>query len=333
MRKPLFAFVIVALVFVCTASSASPEPAGPAVPMPASPQEGGGCGVEEPHCISHEFSPGDNSFVYDFSTFDGSTLRVNFVGGVISTFTLTVRDRAFSDEELAGRLDPNVFPPETTSCFHYFDSPTPLCHEYRFTGSAGGPNGVPLIGVDFNRPGIVLTLTYFTPDTAFDPAFGHAPGESTTFSEDILRDYFTVPSEDDTMDSDPIPGLSSVIALNKQLKETDTYCWVSPQDGQTFRSEDDEIEVAFRLFASGSCSGTPLRDGDARLSLWKLVNVNGDVESQHVRFVHFRFEPGEGVNEAEIETEGLTPGTYFITVRSDKFSPQTRQICIEQCSP
>lgn len=323
MLKRLFVFVVVVLVFVCTGSSAAPDPANsPALPTPASPQVG--CG-EDPHCIAHEFSPGNNSFVYDFSTFDGSTLRVDFVGGVIRPFTLIVRDVTLTDAQLALRLDPRVFP-TGTSCFHYFDS---LCHEYAFSGNAGGPNGVPVLRVDYNRPGVQLTVNYFTADQASDPGFGHAPGESTTFSRDILRNYVAAPSSDDTMDSDPIPGLSSVIALNKPLEESDTYCWVSPRDGQTFRSEHEEIEVAFRLFASGPCTGNtgrPLRDRDARLSLAKLVN--GELVIQHVRIEHFRFDHREGVNEAEIETEDLPPGTYVITVRSDEFSPQTERIFI-----
>ena len=323
MRRHLFVFAVVALVFVCTGSSAAPNPASsPALPTPASPQVG--CG-EEPHCIAHEFSPGNNSFLYDFRAFDGSTLRVNFVGGVITTFTLIVRDVTLTDAQLAPRLDPRVFP-TGTSCFHYFDS---LCHAYDFSGNAGGPNGVPVLRVDYNRPGIKLELSYFSSDDAHEPAFAHAPGESTTFSRDILEEYFRAPSEDDTMCSDPIPGLSSVIALNKPLEENDTYCWVSPQDGQTFRAEDEEIEVAFRLFASGPCTGntgTPLRDRDARVSLAKLVN--GEIVFQPIRIKHFHFDHGEGVNEAEIETEELTPGTYFITVRSDEFSPPTRRIFV-----
>lgn len=318
MRKPLF--VVVVLVLACTGSWAATDPAsGPAVPAPASPQVG--C-HEDPHCIAHEFSPGNNSFVYDFRLFDGSTLGVNFVGGVIRPFTLIVRDVTLTDSQLAPRLDSRVFP-TGTSCFHYFDS---LCHEYAFSGNATGPNGVPVLRVDYNRPGIKLELTYFGPDQAHDPAFAHAPGESTTFSEDILAQYFNAPPDDDTMCSDPIPGLSSVIALNKPLEENDTYCRVSPQDGQTFRVGVD-VEVAFRLFASGICTGntgTPLRDRDALVSLAK--SVSGGVVFQQLRIKRFHFDHLEGVNRTKIDTEDLTPGTYFITVRSDEFSPQTRQI-------
>jgi hypothetical protein len=327
MRKRLLAFVVVAIVLVCTGSSAAPEPARPAAPTPPSPEDGGVCGVEEPHCITHEFSPGNNSFLYDFSGFPRSTLRVNFVGGVLTTFKLTVRDVTLTDAQLTARLDPRVFP-AGTSCFHYFDG---KCHQYSFSGNAGGPHGVPVIRVDYNPPGVELTLSYSTSDLAFDPAFGHAPGDNIIFSEDILRNYFREPPpEDDTMDSDPVPGLSDVIALNKPLEENDTYCRVSPQDGQIFGGEHEEIEVAFRLFASGPCIGNPgrpLRDRDARLSLVKRLD-SGEVVFQHVRVEHFHFDQREGINEAEIETEDLTPGTYFITVRSDEFSPDTVRVII-----
>ena len=314
MRKPLF--VVVALVLVCTGSWAATDPASsPAVPTPASPPEG--CGEEPPCSITHVFSPGNNSFLYDFSALDSSTLRVDFVGGVLTTFSLTVTDATLTDSQLAARLDPRVFP-AGTSCFHY--SVDGLCHQYHFMGNAGGPNGVPVLRVDYNRPGIKLELTYFSSDPAHDPAFGHAPGESTTFSEDVLADYRR-PLGDDTMCSDAIPGLSDVIALNQPLEENDTYCWVSPTPGQMFKMGND-VDVAFRLFASGPCTGntgTPLRDRDARLSLYNSAGV-----FQQVRVKHFHFDPNEGVNRAEIDTEDLTPGTYCVTVRSDEFSPQTR---------
>lgn len=318
MRKRLFGFVVVALVLVCTESWAPTS--GSAVPTPASP-EIGVCGEPASPCITHVFTVGDDSFLYDFTAVDGSSIRVTFVGGVRRTFSLTVDDVRLTDAQLAARLDPRVFP--DTSCFHYFDN---MCHEYAFSGNAGGANGTPVIGDDYGPP-IHLRLTYFTPDEAFDPAFGHAPEESRIFRRDILIDYFREVRSDDTMDGST-PTMSSVIALNRRLEENDKFCWVSPQDFQPFKVGDD-VEVAFRLFASGPCTGNPgrpLRDRDARLSLAKFVN--GEFVFQHIRTKHFRFERGEGVNEAEIETEGLTPGTYFITVRSDEFSPETRRIVL-----
>src|SRR5215468_3432299 len=116
MRKRLLPFVVVAIVLVCTGPTAAPERASAAAPTPPSPEDGGVCGVEEPHCITHEFSPGNNSFVYDFSGFPRSTLRVNFVRGVLTRFKLTVRDVTLTDAQLTARLDPRVFP-AGTSCF------------------------------------------------------------------------------------------------------------------------------------------------------------------------------------------------------------------------
>jgi len=224
-----------------------------------------------------------------------------------------------TDGQLTARLDPNVFPAGTT-CFHYGGG----CEEYAFTGSAGGPNGVPVKNVDYGPP-IKLTLSYFSSDQPNNPAFGHAPGESTTFSEDILTDYFKPPLVDDTMDGST-PSLSSVIALNQPLEENDTFCWVSPSNGQTFRVG-DEVEVAFQLFASGSCpnSGTSIRDNKAKLS---LANASGAFQPVHSDEggKNFHFDNHDKVNEREFNTQGLAPGDYFITVRSTKFSPQTRQI-------
>jgi hypothetical protein len=298
MCKRLFSFLIITILLMCGRSMA---------------QEG--------TSITHTFSPGNNSFEYFFP--GNGSLRVEFVGGVLRNFDLTVTVVTLTDAQLGARLDPKVFPAGTT-CFHY-GSPTG-CKEYAFTGTAGGPNGVPVKNVDY-KPPIRLTLTY-TPvstDTVKDPAFGHAPGESTTFSEDILIDYTNV-SPDDTMDGST-PSLSSVIALNKPLEETDSFCWVSPPtDGQTY-TVGTEVAVEFQLFASGGCpnTGTSIRDHFARLSL-----VDANAQFQPVRSdeggKNFQFDNNEKVNEREFSTAGLAPGFYSITVRSTKFSPQTRQI-------
>ncbi len=289
-----------------------------------------------PNC-TNSFSSGTTVGVYNFA---GSSLRVEFVGGVKTSFTLTVTEFTLTDAQLAARLDPNVFPAGTT-CFHYGPAPplpstqtTPGCQEYAFTGNVvGSPNGLPVKNVDYGPP-IKLTLTYSSFDSPNDPAFGHAPGESTTFSEDILVDYFRVFSSDDTMDGST-PSLSSVIALNKPLEENDTFCLVSPSDLQTF-TVGDEVQVAFQLFAGGPfgpCAGTSIRDHFARLSLAKFVS--GRLVFQPVRSdeggKNFQFDNHDKVNEREFSTAGLTGGvtpgtTYFITLRSTKFSPQTIRI-------
>jgi hypothetical protein len=287
------------------------------------------CAGEEANC--HTFTPASTTFTYNFG--GNGSLRVAFVGGVLRNFDLRVTVVTLTDAQLAARLDPNVFP-AGTSCFHYGSNPlsqaTPGCQEYAFTGNAGGPNGVPVKNVDY-KPPIKLELTYFSSDSPNDPAFGHAPGESTTFSEDILEDYIKPLLVDDTMDGST-PSLSSVIALNKPLEQKDTFCWISPNDSQVFKVG-AEVEVTFKLFPSGLCvnnSGESIRDHFARLSLARV-----DVQGQVLAVVtvrsddggkHFQFDNADKVNEREIDTEGLTPGFYVITVRSTKFPPQSRQI-------
>ena len=129
------------------------------------------------------------------------------------------------------------------------------------------------------------------------------------------------------------PSLSSVIALNKPLEENDTFCWVSPSEGQTFKVG-DEVQVEFQLFAGGSCPNTrtPIRDHFAHMSL-----VNDQPAFQTVRSdeggKHFQFDNHEKVNEREFSTAGLSAAStfctnYFITVRSTKFSPKLRRICL-----
>jgi hypothetical protein len=314
MCKRLFSFLIITILFMlmcerswgatatCTAFSET-EGSPPSCPI--------------------TFNSGTTVGVYSFH--DGSSLRVEFVGGVKTSFSLTVTEFTLTDAQLAARLDPKVFPAGTT-CFHYGGG----CEEYAFTGNAGGPNGVPVKNVDYRAP-IKLELTYFSSDPPNDPAFGHAPGESTTFSEDILTEYIKPLLTDDTMDGST-PSLSSVIALNKPLQQNDTFCWVSPTDGQIFRVG-AEVEVAFKLFPSGPCvnnTGKAIRDSFARLSLARVDALGQVVAVVTVRSddggKHFQFDNEDRVNEREIDTEGLTPGSYVITVRSNKFPPQSRQI-------
>jgi hypothetical protein len=310
MCKRLFSFLIITILFMfmCERSWGATQTCTAPTTTEGSPN------------CTNTFSPGNTVGVYNFPDF--SSLRVEFVGGVKTTFTLTVTEFKLTDAQLAARLDPKVFPPDTTFCFHYPSASQ--CEEYAFTGNAGGPNGVPVKNVDYGPP-IKLTLTYSSSDSPNDPAFGHAPGESTTFSEDILVDYFK-PFEDDTMDGST-PSLSSVIALNKKLEENDKYCWVSPSFDQTFKVG-DEVQVAFQLFASGPCignTGTSIRDNFARLSLVNDQGVFQPIRSDEGG-KNFHFDNHDKVNEREFSTAGLAPGTYFITVRSRKFSPQTRQI-------
>jgi hypothetical protein len=275
---------------------------------------------------TNQFSPTVTTATYDFSSTGDGILIVQFKT-VLTTFTLTATVNHTIDP-----LDPNEFPADTV-CVPY-SSNFGLCDQYDFTGSAGGPHGVPVKNTDYKGL-ITLVLSYYYTNKVHNPAFGHAPGDSTTITEDILTAYSTVPTGctgpscggDPTMDGST-PGLSSVLALDEPLSETDTFCFVSPQGNQTF-SVGQEIEVAFQLFSSGSCpsgSGTPIRDKTARLSV-STVDSSGNVIFPRLRNKEkgdkFHFDHDEGVNEFDLSTHRLLPGSYTITIFSSKFSPQS----------
>lgn len=275
-----------------------------------------------PPSFPNTFSPGNTEGVYDFTATGDGKLIVDFAT-VLTTFTLTVTVSHPTDPL---PLDPNVFPSGTV-CVKYPGKDS-QCDQYDFTGSAGGPNGVPVKNKDYKGL-ITLRLSYSTFQTVHNPAFGHAPGDITTFTEDILTGYFQE-AEDPVMIG-KVPGLSSVVALDEPLEETDCFMFVSPNNFQTFTAG-QEIEVEFQLFDSTTCAGNPIRDKDARLSFFTfdsngqpvLVPVGKDEGGKH-----FHFDPHEGTNEREVDTEGLQPGTYYITVFSDEFSPQTREVIIQ----
>ena len=284
------------------------------------------CNEEESNC--HTFTPNNTIFTYNFV--DSSRLTVRF-DTVLTTFDLRV---TVSHPQNPLPLDPEVFP-QGTLCAQYPSNGSNFCDQYDFTGNAGGPHGVPVKNTDYKRL-ITLTLSYFTSQTVHNPAFGHAPGEITTFTEDILTGYSSFPPcppsvcEDPTMDGST-PGLSSVVALDKPLEENDTFCFVSPQENQTF-SVGQEIEVEFQLFFSGSClhnSGTPIRDKTARLSL-STIDASGNVVFPRLRNKEkgnkFHFDHEDGMHEFDLSTHRLLPGRYTITIFGSKFSPQSVDI-------
>jgi len=286
------------------------------------------CGGEtQPACppsITNTFSPGTTANTYEFGN-DGR-LVVKF-DTVLTTFTLTVTVNHTIDQ-----IDPNEFP-EGTACVPYSFNGS-QCDQYDFTGSAGGPNGVPVKNTDYKGL-ISLTLSYLTSQTVHDPAFGHAPGDITTFTEDILTSYSSSPVvSDPTMDGST-PGLSSVVALDKPLEENDTFCLVSPQENQTF-SVGQEIELNFQVFASGPClnnPGPPLRDKTARFSL-STTDSSGKVFFPRLRNKEkenkFHFDRKDGENEFDVSTHRLLPGQYTITIFGSKFSPQSVDINLVQ---
>src|ERR1039458_253952 len=272
--------------------------------------------------VSCTFSPGTTEGGYEF--YGDGKLTVDFVT-VLTTFTLTVTVNQAIDP-----LDPHVFP-EGTVCVTYA---TGHCDEYDFTGSAHGPNGVPVRGHDYTNM-INLTLS-FTSQPLNNPAFGHAPetNDTTTYNENILTAYSPLPlcveycggGGDPTMNGS-LPGLSSVAAFDEP-GGTDCFVFVSPTEGQIF-PVGREIEVAFRLFDNGTCAGDPIRDRDARLSLAMTDCNNGNFISfpplrNKGEGNKFHFDHKDGVNELDLSTEGLAaPGCYTITVFSDEFSPHS----------
>jgi hypothetical protein len=199
---------------------------------------------------------------------------------------------------------------------------------------------VPVKGTDYQ--GLIdVLLSYFTcQQENYTPAFAHAPGDISTFTEDILAFYSSIPFCgglcDPTMDG-TLPGLSSLAAAREPLIETDTFCFVSPTDGQTFSAAQVKvIEVAFQLSAGagGSCpiTGQPIRDKTAHFSI-AMTDSSGNFLSRPVlrdkeEGNKFHWDNKNGLNEFDLSTVGLAPGNYTITLRSTKFPTQSVDIII-----
>jgi hypothetical protein len=300
MRKPVFALFALAISLFGTQCWAQEN---------CTPGEEG---------VTCNFSPGITEGVYDFTSTGDGKLTVDFVK-VLTTFTLTVTvDHA-----------PNSHLPEGgfhgATCVIY-ETNGSQCDEYNFTGNAGGPNGVPVRGHDYTNM-INLTLSYLSSQTAHKPDFLHAPGDnsSAVYSEDILTAYSPLPlcggPCDPTMDG-TLPGLSRVAAFDEP-GGTDCFVFVSPTEGQIFQVG-HEIEVEFRLFDNTACTGDPIRDKDARVSL-AMTDCHGNFISfpplrNKGEGNKFHFDHEDGVNELDLSTEGLAPGCYTVTVFSDEFS-------------
>jgi len=299
-----------------------------AISLFCAPSRAATCGgIDQSPCpsITNTFSPGTTTGTYDFSTTGDGVLIVQF-STVLTAFTLTATVNHTIDQ-----VDPNEFPAGTV-CVTYS---TGQCDQYDFTGNAGGPNGVPVRNKDYKGL-ITLMLSYFTSQPVHNPAFGHAPGDITTFTEDILTAYSSSPTSDPTMDGST-PGLSSVAALDEPFSEVgDKFCLVSPAGNLTFSAGQVKvIEVTFQLFMfSGvSCTGTgtPLRDKTARFSL-SMTDTSGNIvfppllDKEEAN--KFHWDNKDGLNEFDLSTVGLAPGNYTINLFSSKFSPQTVDITI-----
>jgi len=275
---------------------------------------------EEGVSCTNTFSPTDTTGTYEF--FGDGRLVVRF-DTVLTTFTLTVTVNHTIDP-----LDPNEFPAGTV-CVTYSGNGG-RCDQYDFTGSAGGPNGVPVKNTDYKGL-ITLTLSYLNSQPIHNPAFGHAPGDNATavYSEDILTSYSTEPSSDPTMGG-TLPGLSSVAAFDEPLTENDTVCSLTVSPTNVASGQKPEAEITFKLFNNSSCSGTALRDKTARLSV-STTDSGGNVTFPALKNVEankFHWDSKNGLNEYDISTEGLADGRYTVTVFSSKFSPQSTHFCL-----
>lgn len=305
MRKPMFALLALAISLFgtqCWASTCSPS-------------------VEGVSC-TNTFSSGTTTGTFDFSNSGDGILIVQF-DTVLTTFDLTVTFTHTIDP-----LDPNEFPTGTVCVTYEFNGSQ--CDQYDFTGSAGGPNGVPVRNTDYKGL-IMLTLSYFTNQTVHNPAFGHAPGDITTFTEDILTSYSTSTicgaSCDPTM-SGTTPGLSSVVALDEPLTDNgnDTFCSLTLTPTNNPSGQKSQMEVTLKIVSGSNCNGTGLRDKTARLSV-STIDGSGNVIFPALKNVEgnkFHWDNKNGLNEYDISTDGLVSGqTYNVTVFSSKISPQS----------
>ena len=265
---------------------------------------------------TNTFSPTDTTGTYEF--FSNGRLVVRF-DTVLTTFTLTATVNHTIDP-----LDPNEFPSGTV-CVTYSGNGG-QCDQYDFTGSAGGPNGVPVKNTDYKGL-ITLTLSYLTNQTVNSPAFGHAPGDTTTITEDILTSYSAFPlcTECDPTMGGTTPGLSSVVALDEPLVENDTFCSLTATPTNNASQQKPQEEVTLSM-TSGACSGAGIRDKTARLSV-STTDINGNVTFPALKNVEgnkFHWDNKNRLNEYDISSDGLVTGqTYTITVFSSKISPQS----------
>ena len=283
------------------------------------------------------FTPTDTTGEYEF--FGNGRLVVQFET-VLTTFTLTVTVVNVTNPL---PLDPKEFPPGTV-CVQYSVG---SCDRYDFSGTAAGPNGVPVKNKDYKGL-ITLTLSYDSSQAINRPAFGHAPGDITTFTEDILTSYSADPvpviitrlkASSLPVDGDPTmggrtPGLSSVVALDEPATESDSFCNLTLTPTNVSSEQKPQVEVTFKLFASG-CSGTPLRDKTATLSL-STTDSGGNIVFPPLRNVEgnkFHWANKSGQNEYDISLDGLAPASglqpYAITIISTKFTQRLVRFCVD----
>ena len=302
---------------------------------------------DEINCFKFEpgTTPPHPTHTYNFT--DGSSLTVQF-DTVLTSFDLRVGVSHPTDSNFPCEvecpspipLDPKEFPSGTV-CAQYPTNGTGVCDQYDFSGNAGGPHGVPVKGKDYKGL-ISLTLTYDF-FGARNPAFGHAPGDIATFTEDILTSYYQAPvvigllTSAQSSASDPTmggktPGLSSVVALDEPFTEPATFCSLTLTPTNNSSEQKPQVEVTLKIAsASGSCSGTGIRDKTARLSVSTIDSSSGNVVFPPLKKVEankFHWASKTGLNEYDISIEDLPNGRYTVSVFSSRISPQSTDFCL-----
>jgi hypothetical protein len=324
MAKRTLAFLVFSLALFITPSWAQTGP----------------CLIEgDPNCFT--FDATHTSHTYN-AFGDSSSLTVQFET-VLTNFDLrvTIHTPKPTDSSVfcegpcpfAIMLDPTEFPPGTLCVTYPINSPG-TCEQYDFTGNAGGPNGVPVKNTNYKGL-ITLTLTYLTSPgfVVHTPAFGHAPGDITTFTENILTSYSVDgPAVGPTMGG-KVPGLSSVVALDEPLTDngTDIFCaplTLTPTNNPALQKP--EIEVTLKIAGASGCGAKGIRDKAASLSV-STTDTTGNITFPALRNAEgnkFHWDNKNGLNEYDINLDGLTDGKYTVTVFASKISPQNTTFCL-----
>jgi hypothetical protein len=268
---------------------------------------------------SNLVTPADTTAIFDFTSGGKGYLVVQF-DTVLTTFTLTVTTTGFTDT-----LDPSEFPAGTV-CVPYSTNGG-QCVQYNLSGTAGGPGGVPQKNTDYKGL-ISVTLSYDVLQTlVHTPAFGHAAGDGTVVTVNILTAYSNdcgPACEDPTMHG-KIPTPSSLVALDEPLtSNSNTGCPLSLASTNVPSSQKPQIEVTLKEVSGSNCSATGLRDKTAILSVSTEDN-NGNVifpALSNVEGNKFHWDAKDGLNEYDISTDGLVSGqSYTITVFSSQVPP------------
>jgi len=292
-----------------------------AVVLMAGPSFAATCFTDGTTC-SNVVTPNDTTAIFDFTEVGNGYLVVQF-DTVLTTFTLTVTTTGFTDT-----LDPSEFPAGTV-CVPYSGNGS-QCVQYNLSGTAGGPNGVPQKNIDYK--GLInLTLSYFVSGTftVHSPAFGHAAGDTSVVTVNILDAY-----SDDTIcgaGCDPtmhgkIPTPSSLVALDEPFaSNSSAFCSLTLTTTNVASGQKPQVEATLAE-AGGACGGAGLRDKTASISVSTVDgtgNFTGFPALKNVEANKFHWDAKDGLNEYDISTDGLADGTYQVTVFSSQISPQS----------